>query len=628
MQNLTRIEGDNSPGSVKFWISPLDEVSSVPRAVGSTISEDIVMAAGGYFYRIDANIESLGGDMATSSIVYDHEYVAEIRGDSAQLLAELEGMRDRRFVLIRKDRDGYYKICGNEKQGLTFQFKRVSPAAWNGAKGYAIRLSGELTIPEYFYTGEFETAAGGISANVVPDINISEYDLTTNTYPYDPVQIQVKQGYFDYPVVLKAGSAIVPSFKVTYKGKWKASTLSNVDSYTVERNRAGTLTNLSTSGTNDVQIGDIISIRSIVPTNAALDAEITLRFYHDQITNNTLTLPDEAGNGRYLYVLNHTDQTVSVIDCDSNTVTTTISLTAGDDIHTIVYRHIDKCVYCFGAKASPVYRVIDADPASGTFNTVIGGGSFSVRVDVAEYDYINDVFWLAREGALYVAVGSSLSVTALTNVYFKNVAARNGLQYLLPLNSFAVCDQNAVYTINANTYRINGSFGTNGVSVLVGEARYNHKNGKIYTVGEGVVYAHNLDQSLVQVIVAAAASRMHIAFSYANNKAFAGHYNSNNIAVIDTSTDTPVGSITKGSTGTNEIATRSILSCPYNGLIYAQASNNNLFATGVNKVHVIDPTQVLASMYQSAITVGNMMATGVATDQYIGNQMCFNALKI
>lgn len=55
-----------------------------------------------------------------------------------------------------------------------------------------------------------------------------------------------------------------------------------------------------------------------------------------------------GGDYRYLYVLNRRDQTVSVIDVSTNTVTATITLTAAKTFTAVAYRSVDKTVLAFG----------------------------------------------------------------------------------------------------------------------------------------------------------------------------------------------------------------------------------------------------------------------------------------
>lgn len=75
---------------------------------------------------------------------------------------------------------------------------------------------------------------------------------------------------------------------------------------------------------------------------------------------------------RYLYIPNWYDQTVSVIDTDTDTVVATITLTASKNFAAIIYRYVNNSIYVFG---DLYFNRIDADPSSGTFNTVVEAGA-------------------------------------------------------------------------------------------------------------------------------------------------------------------------------------------------------------------------------------------------------------
>src|SRR5207253_9420415 len=123
-----------------------------------------------------------------------------------------------------------------------------------------------------------------------------------------------------------------------------------------------------------VQKHDIVQVTA-APTNSAQDCILDFLGYHDVLTTSQ-TLPAKNGDGRYLFVLCVVDQTVSVIDTNGHSVIATIILPTGKQFQSCLYRSANKTGWFFGTL---YYAVVDCDPASPTFYSVLSHGSILIN---------------------------------------------------------------------------------------------------------------------------------------------------------------------------------------------------------------------------------------------------------
>lgn len=184
MRNIAGTEGINMGGTEKFYFVPQDDVTDVPLPLNAVITDNIILDANCNFFEIEAVIETIGAshsaDQPAEGTLYDHQAVCLVKGDSPELLSVLEEMMGLDFLVLRKDTNGDYKLMGNEQQALRFSYELVTGDDWSTRKGYRLKFFGQLTIPEYFYTGSFDTS----TETITPDtITLTEADGTTSTHP-------------------------------------------------------------------------------------------------------------------------------------------------------------------------------------------------------------------------------------------------------------------------------------------------------------------------------------------------------------------------------------------------------------------------------------------------------------
>lgn len=319
---------------------------------------------------------------------------------------------------------------------------------------------------------------------------------------------------------------------------------------------------------------------------------------------------------RYLYVLNRRDQTVSVIDTSTNTVSTTITLTAAKTFTGLAYRHVDKTVCVFGT--SWVDR-IDADPSSGTFNTVLGTHAPSTGAGISVL--YNDAFDVFFYGSAIINGKDKSLVTAGYNVNYGSVYWRKQNIIFLFNLSHVVTGAMKILSKKRIEPTVLPFLSPNTVApVKVDDYIYSGVSTNITKIRWSTLRTISA-LSVTQATIAS------MVFDPNNNRLWIGTTinGSTNLQVIKLSNFTVESTESRaGSVDTNESATRDILHCPYNGYIYAKASNTSNPATGLGRVHYYDPTLSATARYVNYVAVGQDGSGSL----YGRDTMCFNGLKI
>lgn len=361
---------------------------------------------------------------------------------------------------------------------------------------------------------------------------------------------------------------------------------------------------------------------------------------------------DGADSFRYIYVLNYTGQTVSVIDQASNTVIATITLTAAKALRSIFYRSVSKSVYVL---TTNWFDRIDADPASGSFNTVVGSGALTSNSAMSQYTYFPyidaiGVFAQTAPGLLFfdsshnILGANTVTATSQFRPVFPNLKVgrhfnAGAIEQPLPLvssqvrftkNGYVIAPQPQAYSlfkidsIGGNKYELKditprSSFLNVGYPAMIGDLITAQQTTAMYILDleyKSILYGFSISPS----------DRVSHKFCQRDQKIFCyQRINTNiNLSVIDWKTKTDLGDISRAAyKATDENCTRQGLYSPYNGFFYVLGGNTAGAGT-VDKVHYYDPSQVLASMYQASITVGN---SATAPVDYYENAMCFNGIE-
>lgn len=353
------------------------------------------------------------------------------------------------------------------------------------------------------------------------------------------------------------------------------------------------------------------------------------------------------------WCINFTDQTVSVWRCSDDTVVATVTLTAGKTFNSGFYRPVNKSLYVMGAL---YFDRIDLDPNSGTFCTVVESGAtlFTTGAvinylpppfdavgclniggapDFWPIKYINDNNWDDRQYWFSKDSKFKFSPRVGHNVYSN--------AQLLPMNRKVYIGGGAntptyfdIFSKSRNTkqfrkyvLRRNDDIPGDLAQSMVSTFLFSNfipciTNGSMYIMsrysGSPLLQtlATGLGSSVYFVEYCPNAKKLFVATKTLNVSMY--------VASLGNKTLTAVGTIDRTSyKATDEDSTDNMLYNPVYGKLYVQGHRHAATPTTVNKIHVYDPTQVLASMYQSSITVGNMGGAG-RSGNYALNGMGFN----
>jgi len=169
IQNIARNSQVNMPGSSIVYFVPSHLVSSIPKPdEPGKITNTITLSDSQkwYYWHCTYNTIDASNSKSRSSAgsAYTHLIEGFIPRDHHEFVGMMELMRDMRFVALRKDGNGYYKLLGSVESPLEFSYEFGAPA--KGQKGYSFSMSAECRKPEYFYEGLLQTADGFVDTTL------------------------------------------------------------------------------------------------------------------------------------------------------------------------------------------------------------------------------------------------------------------------------------------------------------------------------------------------------------------------------------------------------------------------------------------------------------------------------
>lgn len=369
----------------------------------------------------------------------------------------------------------------------------------------------------------------------------------------------------------------------------------------------------------------------------------------------------QGGSGRYMYwlvcngytVAVPTTQYVAVMDTGADdAIIASIELPAGKNFSSLFYRAVDQCVYVC---AIGWYAKIDADPASGTFNTVIANATYnfssaggpssnylpfpldfiSTGGSQAEVPGVTGKIpeFVTSDGlasAVAIRMGGHSNWPAVIYYHHSQLIAANNHLFKV-VKSPSVNFPNVDYTIYPHT----GGGLHNDLNPTGNPIRFG--NFIVFSTGSQA-YLMSLESSLSQILgsfqtLGAVNRTIQEYCPNAPNKLFfTAQITENIISVLSwaegTYQLTDLGDINRAAyKDTNESGAAALIYNPYSGRLYCMA-NNNSNLTGVSKVHVYDPTEaVLNDMYVRTVTVGEFKSDARVSVQSF-NTVCMNRTRI
>lgn len=441
---------------------------------------------------------------------------------------------------------------------------------------------------------------------------------------------------FIYKVTFPIGAVDGFGFTSDFSGTVTSVTAMNSASYTMKKNAS------PVSFPFSVVKGDIISLESVVKIDSGRISTFIFRAPSFLPQTVNLQAPTEVDATRHhLFVINYTDQTVSVIDTDSDTVVDTLTLPSGYSFTCLCYNSTNDFIYVFGDA-----RVckINADPASGDFKKIYSntdvlngsssltyGGAYGPWLD-AVYDQVGDQIYLSfsnsnTEFSLIwdlVRVINPLSSYAVQGAYQCALAPPNFRFVIPPLyNGKLESDDQTAWFSSSEQGFAKPCYITSRNSIIVGKSAPREFSMALNPLIEYTTLSTGGASTFSQIYgmhVYAKAYDVLLSIAYTM-----GDY----VAAVDLATNTAIGKFSRSGKAPGETIARSAVYGAKSKKVYIMGSGTS---GTVNRVHKLDLALwiaggkvSLADMEDGYITVGNLIPSTYNVNQKYGNTaMCFN----
>lgn len=195
MYSFPRVNGEaNTVGYTQFFFLPKRFVTLMPRAKGKAITTDLIIAQAFYAgYSVFGNLQYSDDPKRTEAgIRYPVKLSGVVPVDKPEYLALFDEMLHDEFVVIVKNNNGKFKLCGTQEKGLSFIYK-------TGGVGYQFEFSGEFRTSPPFYFGQFLVDSTVIESQYQPGTayTVGGFWYFNNTPPGAGIG-KDGDGYFDY----------------------------------------------------------------------------------------------------------------------------------------------------------------------------------------------------------------------------------------------------------------------------------------------------------------------------------------------------------------------------------------------------------------------------------------------
>lgn len=421
---------------------------------------------------------------------------------------------------------------------------------------------------------------------------------------------------FDLTFTFPAGSTLYDATIQKFSGVLSLDALpANVTSFNLKITTAGVTTLYTQSNIPlliNVTIDDVISLE-VTPTSLASGVTFTMRIdYNASSLVKSTSL--NVGNGRYGGVVCAFDQTVHMFDTDTNTSIVNTALPGARVYKPAAFRPNDQRMYIFGNLFG---AALDMNPANigTTFGTILQSGALGlVNVVSAEYDPVTDKMFLGRAADMDVFTPSTFTSAAANSWLGTVTRANSRMTFIKQLRALVVGDDTGVAMINVDEQFVMTQYGFS-----VGQLRM--FGGKIYGTGVNQALRRRVAPSLLKSITSVISTGSNlggVAFVPSLNRAYFCNRGVKSIGVMNMTTGAMLGNITWAGLADG---CRDIKYCPYNGMLYAQASSAS-GAAGCDRIYVIDPNSGAIGAYATFVQVGNMESSG----HNLANSMIFNSL--
>ena len=148
----------NPTGYKRFWVTAIENITSIPAPTGHVISGDIVMEAAQVFYKFIP--DGQGGAWSTSEEDTSEgttgdtvTFSAFFAGDTAALKASLEPICGVDLIILAEKKDGVIELLGEVDRGIRLTRNKEDGAKPGTRKGYLLSGQNDFNNLPYEYTG-------------------------------------------------------------------------------------------------------------------------------------------------------------------------------------------------------------------------------------------------------------------------------------------------------------------------------------------------------------------------------------------------------------------------------------------------------------------------------------------
>lgn len=155
MNNINRNSGDNTGGHKVFLFIPVEDVSSIPKAEGMIVVEDIVLKEDKAWYSGLFTNDTHGyvetQDEGEAGTYYKKNMTGFVPTVNEAMNALLEDCENRRFIIVTHDNNERLRILGSLEEPMKLTADENSQNVTSGRGGYSVSFFRDSSFKSYFY---------------------------------------------------------------------------------------------------------------------------------------------------------------------------------------------------------------------------------------------------------------------------------------------------------------------------------------------------------------------------------------------------------------------------------------------------------------------------------------------
>lgn len=156
ISDITKFTSENLAGLESIRIVHVSDVISIPRAGTDRVIVDAVeFSDGAGWTDIYCTRETIRVQEKPSNDEHGISYIISVSGstprDSAALIAQLDNMEERLYIVLGRDNNGVEKIYGSLDFPLELSTELDTQASVDDRAGYEVSFRGESPVKAYAY---------------------------------------------------------------------------------------------------------------------------------------------------------------------------------------------------------------------------------------------------------------------------------------------------------------------------------------------------------------------------------------------------------------------------------------------------------------------------------------------